>query len=118
MGLEPHLVQQITEFLAQVPVKIRDIAGFGAIPGVKSLQRLVGLLQEITPQARVGLLAVPRALLAQRPHQLVETQDGDVQVVVKLIGYALTISVTGHANPPRQETGSRTTRNCPGSQYP
>ena len=87
MGLEPDLVQQVAELLAQVPIQILDATAFavavavGGGHGVEGLERLVGLLQEVATKAGVGLLAVPRALPAQGPHQLVETADRVDQVV-------------------------------------
>ena len=67
-GMELDLVQQIAEFLDHVHVGAR-------IVGVERLDRidhLVGLLDQVRHQRLVGLLDVPRALLAQRARQLME----------------------------------------------
>ena len=66
--VELDLVEQVAELFDQVGVGRRVI-------GVERLQRvddLVGLLEQILDQRLVGLLPIPRALLAQRAGQLME----------------------------------------------
>ena len=92
-GVELDVVEQIAELL--------DHGGVGGgIVGVERLQRvdeLERLLDEVGQQRLVGLLAVPRALLAQRSGELVEADvavaDGraeaghvDAREVVRLDG--------------------------------
>ena len=70
-GVELDLVQQVAEFLDEV------LVGVGVV-GVERLQRvhhLVGLLQQVAHERLVGLLLVPRALLAQRAGELVEANQ-------------------------------------------
>ena len=67
-GVELDLVEQVAELLDQ------RLVG-GRVVGVELLDRvddLVGLLDEVGDQRRVGLLDVPRALLAERAGELVE----------------------------------------------
>ena len=67
-GVELDLVQQVAELLDQ------RLVG-GGVVGVERLQRvddLERLLDEVRHQRGVGLLAIPRALLAQRAGELVE----------------------------------------------
>ena len=94
------------------PLAVADgVACVGGGPRVERLQRLVGLLQQVAAQANVGLLAVPRALLSQGPHQLVEPEDRRVHPVVDSIVEAVFSSVLGHSAGPSSAGGSRTTRN-------
>ena len=61
-GVELDLVEQVAELLDQ------RLVG-GRIVGVEASERvdhLVGLLEQVRHQRLVGLLDVPRALLAQR----------------------------------------------------
>ena len=122
MGLEPDLVEQVAELLAKVPVQVFNLdvaAGVMADPRVEDLQRLVGLLQQVAPQAGVGLLAVPRAALAQRPHQVVEAHDGGVQTFLGAVSAGMSgRTAVGHRTGPGQPVCSRTTRNSSGSQRP
>jgi len=65
-----HLEQQVAQLVAQCI----HLAGSGIVAeGVDGLDHLVGLLDRVAGEALVGLLAVPRALLPQRPHGPAET---------------------------------------------
>ena len=67
-GVELDLVEQVAELFDDVLVG-------GRVVGVERLERvdhLVGLLDQVRHERAVGLLDVPRALLAQRAGELVE----------------------------------------------
>ena len=71
--MEVDLVEQIAELLGEMVVQVGVGLGVGECrPSVEYLQHLVRLLKQVTPQAGVGLLAVPRTLITQGPHQFVE----------------------------------------------
>jgi hypothetical protein len=58
LGMEDDLEQQITELLAEMIL----------IPGLNGLDRLGSLLDEVLRQRTMGLLGIPRALMAQPRH--------------------------------------------------
>ena len=67
-GVELDLVQQVAQLLDQCRIGRRLV-------GVECLERIddfIGLFEEVLDQRLMGLLLVPRALLAQRARQLVE----------------------------------------------
>ena len=67
-GVEHHLEQEVAELLLQ----LLEAGARGHVDVVDRLEHLVGLLEQVTGEAGVGLLAVPRALRPQRADQLVE----------------------------------------------
>ena len=67
-GVELDLVQHVAELLDQRLVG-RRIVG---VEGAERVDELERLLDEVRHERGVGLLAVPRALLAQRAGELVE----------------------------------------------
>ena len=65
---------ELNEIIAEKAILWRD----RGVVGVERLQRvdeLVGLLHEVAHEAAVGLLLIPRALLAQGARQLVEAHQ-------------------------------------------
>ena len=66
--VEVDLEQQVAQLLFQMV----DGIGASAVETLDRLDQLVGLLDHVPGQALVGLLAIPRTALAQRPHQFGE----------------------------------------------
>ena len=56
LGVEDDLEQQVAELLGQLRRR----------PGLERVVDLVGLLEQVLAQRRVGLLAVPRAAVRRR----------------------------------------------------
>ena len=70
-GVELDLVEQVAELFDDVLVRRRVVR----VEGAQRVDQLVGLLQQVAHQGLVVLLAVPRALLAQRAGELVEADQ-------------------------------------------
>ncbi len=67
-GVELDVVQQVTELLDHVGVGRRVVG----VLGLERVDQLERLLDEVRRERPVGLLAIPRALLAERAGQFVE----------------------------------------------
>ena len=68
-GVEDDLEQQVAQLLLQV---VEAVPAVGLVQRPDGLQHLVGLLQQVAGEGRVGLLPVPRAALPQGADQLGE----------------------------------------------
>ncbi len=73
-GVEEDLEQQVAQLLFEVVdrLDLDAVAGLGPGQLVDGVDHLVGLLQEVAGERGVGLLAVPRAVLAQAADEAVE----------------------------------------------
>ena len=71
-GVEVDLEEKVAQLLGQVVDRLRGHVGFAGGDGLDGVERLVGLLEQVTGQRPVGLDPVPGAPRPQGVHQLVQ----------------------------------------------
>ncbi len=70
-GVEEHLEEQVAELL----LEMARPSSLDAVERVDRLERLVGLLEEMTGERAMRLLSIPRALAPQGAHELREANE-------------------------------------------